>query len=418
MNREAILPRSTSWRWWITGLLLLATMLNYMDRQTLASVAKRITDEFHLSQEQYGEMEFAFGWGFAAGSLVFGILADIVSVRRLYVIVLLGWSAMGLLSGLTHGFASMLACRAFLGFFESGQWPCALRTTQAILTDGQRSLGNSVLQSGASLGAIFTPLLLRVMVAGNPAVGAWRPAFMLVGALGLVWIIAWLASIRPGEFSLAPASTTRQPTTAEWWREIVRDRRFWSLVVMVIAINIIWHITRAWLTKFLQQGRDYSESDALLISSAFYIATDIGCLLSGAAALWLTRRRQEAHRARLTVFGVCSAITALTSVIALLPKGWPLLAVLFIVGAAALGLFPCYYSFTQELGARHVGKATGLLSAIGWLVASPLQKYFGRLVDQTHSFNLGISLIGWVPCVALVTTLFLWRKESETRTPC
>ena len=179
-------------------------MLNYMDRQTLASVAKRITDEFQLSQEQYGDIEFAFGWGFAAGSLFFGILADIISVRWLYPIVLLGWSAMGLCSGLTHGYASMLVCRALLGFFESGQWPCALRTTQAILTDGQRSLGNSILQSGASLGAIFTPLILRVMVAGNAAAGAWRPAFMLVGALGIVWIIAWLASIRRSDFAVDP----------------------------------------------------------------------------------------------------------------------------------------------------------------------------------------------------------------------
>ena len=123
----------------------------------------------------------------------------------------------------------------------------------------------------------------------------------------------------------------------------------------------------------------------------------------------------HAHRARLWVFGACSVITGLTSVVALLPKGWPLLAVLFIVGAAALGLFPCYYSFTQELGARHVGKATGLLSTIGWLVASPLQKYFGKLVDQTHSFDLGISLIGWVPCLAFVTMLLFWRKESSTQ---
>jgi ACS family hexuronate transporter-like MFS transporter len=391
-------------------------MLNYMDRQTLASVAKRITDEFHLSQEQYGDIEFSFGWGFAAGSLFFGVLADIISVRWLYPIVLLGWSAMGLLSGFTHGYLPMLACRALLGFFESGQWPCALRTTQAVLTDGQRSLGNSVLQSGASLGAIFTPLILRVMVAGNPAPGAWRPAFMIVGALGVVWIIAWLSSSRRGDFAVERPTVAKEQTASEWWREIARDRRFWSLVVMVIAINIIWHITRAWLTKFLQQGRNYSESDALLISSAFYIATDIGCLLSGAAALWLTRRRMQAHRARLWVFGVCSAITALTSLMALLPKGWLLLAVLFIVGAAALGLFPCYYSFTQELGATHVGKATGLLSTIGWLVASPLQKYFGKLVDQTHSFDLGISLIGWVPCLALATMLFFWRTEAKAET--
>ena len=405
--------RSPSWKWWITGLLLLATMLNYMDRQTLASVAKRVSDEFALTQEQYGDIEFAFGWGFAAGSLVFGILADIIGVRWLYPAVLLGWSAMGLASGFTHGHASLLACRALLGFFEAGQWPCALRTTQAIFTDGQRSLGNSILQSGASLGAIFTPLILRAMVAGNPAPGAWRPAFMLIGALGAVWILAWFAGVRRGDLKIAQGGTADD---ASWWREIFRDRRFWSLVVMVIAINIIWHIIRAWLTKFLQQGRDYPEADALLISSAFYVATDIGCLLSGAAALWLTRRKMDPHRARLRVFGVCSALTALTGAVALLPRGWPLLAVLFTVGAAALGLFPCYYSFTQELGARHVGKATGLLSAIGWLVSAPLQKYFGRLVDQTHSFDLGISLIGWVPCIAFAAMLVLWRRNEKAET--
>jgi ACS family hexuronate transporter-like MFS transporter len=414
VNREASPPRSTHWKWWITALLLLATTLNYMVRQTLASVAKRITDEFQLSQEQYGDIEFAFGWGFAAGSLILGILADVISVRWLYPLVLLGWSATGFLSGMTHGYLPMLACRGLLGFFESGQWPCALRTTQAILSGGQRSLGNSVLQSGASLGAIFTPLILRFMVAGNPAVGAWRPAFMMIGALGLVWIVVWLASVRHGDFTVSRAKADDSPSALAWWREIYRDRRFWALVVMVIAINIIWHIIRAWLTKFLQQGRHYSEADALLISSGFYIATDVGCLLSGAAALWLTRRRLNSHHARLWVFGVCSAITALTSLTGLLPKGGLLLAMLYIVGAAALGLFPCYYSFTQELSARHVGKATGLLSAIGWLVASPLQKYFGRLVDQTHSFDLGISLIGWVPCLALAAMLVFWRNNSES----
>jgi MFS transporter, ACS family, hexuronate transporter len=87
-----------------------------------------------------------------------------------------------------------------------------------------------------------------------------------------------------------------------------------------------------------------------------------------------------------------------------------LLTVLFIVGAAALGLFPCYYSFTQEFGGQHVGKAAGLLSAIGWLVSAPLQKFFGRLIDRTQSFDVGIALIGWAPCVALIAMLLLWRK--------
>ena len=407
--------RSPSWKWWITSLLLLATMLNYMDRQTLASVAKRITDEFALSQEQYGNIEFAFGWGFAAGSLIFGLLADRISVRVLYPAVVLGWSAMGLLAGFSRGYGTLLVLRALLGVFEAGQWPCALKTTSALLSERDRTFGNSVLQSGASLGAIFTPLILRAMIAGNTAAGAWRPAFVVIGALGLVWIAAWLASFRSSDLKITPAEKSGSIALAPWLRGIVRDARFWALAVMVIAINIIWQIVRAWLTKFLQQGRAYSEADALLLSSGFYIATDIGCILSGAAALWLIRRKVNPHAARLRIFAVCSAITALTSVIALLPKGTLLLAVLFLVGAAALGLFPCYYSFTQELGAQQIGKVTGLLSALGWLVSAPVQKYFGRLIDRSQSFDLGIALIGWMPCVALIAMLLLWRKETPAR---
>ena len=135
----SVAPRaSASWKWWVSGLLLLATMINYMDRQTLANLAVRITDEFGLSQEEYGNIEFAFGWGFAVGSLVFGILADRFSVRVLYPAVLLGWSATGFITGLSGGYTGLLACRAVLGFFEAGHWPCALRTTQSVLSADDR----------------------------------------------------------------------------------------------------------------------------------------------------------------------------------------------------------------------------------------------------------------------------------------
>src|SRR5439155_1950464 len=87
--------RTVSWKWQVCGLLLFASMINYMDRQTLANVAVRITDEFHLSQEQYGNLELVFGWAFAVGSLVFGFIADAVSVRWLYPAVLVFWAATG-----------------------------------------------------------------------------------------------------------------------------------------------------------------------------------------------------------------------------------------------------------------------------------------------------------------------------------
>src|SRR5919201_1414901 len=84
---------------WICVLLLLASAINYMDRQTLANAGVRIREEFTMSNAQYGNLETGFGWAFAVGSLLFGFLADKVSVKWLYAAVLLLWSAMGFASG-------------------------------------------------------------------------------------------------------------------------------------------------------------------------------------------------------------------------------------------------------------------------------------------------------------------------------
>ena len=106
-------------------------------------------------------------------------------------------------------------------------------------------------------------------------------------------------------------------------------------------------------------------------------------------------------------------LAALTTVAAALPQGWSLLGVLMVVGAGTLGLFPCYYSFTQEMSPQHIGKAAGVLATVGWFAAAPVQKLFGRLVDRTGSFDLGLAIIGWAPFAALVAMLLLWRREED-----
>ena len=116
----APVQRSPVWVWWISGLLLLATMINYMDRQTLANLKVRITGELSLSNELYGNLEWGFGWSFAAGSLFFGFLSDRISVRFLYPAVLMAWSTMGIITGFCNDYRTMLFCRILLGFFEAG----------------------------------------------------------------------------------------------------------------------------------------------------------------------------------------------------------------------------------------------------------------------------------------------------------
>jgi ACS family hexuronate transporter-like MFS transporter len=144
--------RSRQWKWWVCGMLLFASAINYMDRQTLANAATRITRQFALSQEQYGDLEMGFGWAFAAGSVVFGILADRFSVRIIYPIGLTLWSLTGFATGLTHGYGGLLICRTLLGFFEGAHWPCAVKTTRLLLEAKDRSMGNSYCRAGRPSG--------------------------------------------------------------------------------------------------------------------------------------------------------------------------------------------------------------------------------------------------------------------------
>ncbi len=422
-------PRSRPWIWLVSGLLLAATTINYMDRQTLANVSPRVTLAFGMNEEQYGDLEWAFGWAFALGSLGFGFLVDRFSIRWLYPLALFGWSVAGLLTGLATTYDELLACRTALGLFEAGHWPCALATTQRLLTRSDRTMGNSILQSGASLGAIVTPLIVlglfryadpdepvrlaNFALGGGTAVAAtgvpptvWQLPFVIVGAIGMLWIVAWLSVVRPCDL----AKPVERAEKVAW--STLLDRRIVVLLMMVIALNTSWQIIRAWLPKILIQGRGYDESTALLFNSAYYIATDVGCILAGVVTLGLARRGFDVHRTRVCVFAICAAMTALTLVASTLPKGWLLLGVLLIIGAGSLGLFPCYYSFTQELSTTHMGKVTGLLAATGWFVSSPIQKGFGRLVDVTGSYDLGFALVGLPPLVALGVLVVLWRRGA------
>jgi ACS family hexuronate transporter-like MFS transporter len=409
MTHATLSPRPPSWKWWITGLLLLATTINYMDRQTLSNAASRVTKEFSLSQEQYGDLELAFGWAFAVGSLVFGFLADRFRVYWLYPIVLTGWSIMGIASAHTHGYWSLMACRVLLGFFEAGHWPCALKTTFALLTAKDRTMGNSVLQSGASIGAVVTPPIMLWLMTDE--ISSWRLAFQVIGAIGLVWVVIWFASIRKTELDVA--APVEDPHKREGLWDILLGGRFWALAILIFGANTCWQLFRVWLPKFMQEGRGYSETEALTFNSVYYIGTDIGCIAAGVISLWLARRfTLSAHDARRRVYMGACCLTSFSVLVLWLPKGWGLMASILLVGAGALALFPCYYSFVQELSDRHVGRLTGLLSTWVWAVSSPIHKLFGRVVDETKSFDMGMALAGLVPWLGVLAMWLLWDRNK------
>lgn len=439
---EGLPARSAAWKWLVCGLLFLATMIMYMDRQTLAFTIKRIKNELSLTSQQYGRVEKGFGLAFAAGALAIGILADRVSIRWLYPTVLIGWSLAGIATaygaeighrllaffpwlidpGVTtaerpalEAYWGIMVCRIVLGFFESGHWPCALITTQRLLSREDRALGNSVLQSGASIGAVVTPAIVWMLLTDQP--GSWRSPFVIVGIAGMVWVLPWLGMMGSArELVAAPGGNEGLSFWASL-RELLAAERLRMLAILlavVIPINITFQYFRAWMPLYLQEEHGVSEGRTFWFGVAFYLVADAGCLAVGAAVKLLTLRGWSTHAARAATFFACSALTSLSVVAALLPPKSPAAALplLLFISFGALGLFPTFYALTQDVSKRHQGLVTGMLGFSTWVVTSYMQEWFGTRIDQTKSYADGLIWAGLVPLAACAALLF-WRRETK-----
>jgi MFS transporter, ACS family, hexuronate transporter len=411
--------RSSAWKWWVCGLLLLATMLNYMDRLTVNQTAPRIIEEFELSKTQYGLIESVFAVAFAFGALGAGWLADRWNVRWLYPSAVLLWSLAGFATGFAQSLLELMLFRFLLGLFESGNWPSALRTTQRILPREERTLGNSILQSGASLGAIITPLIVLGFLQFT---NSWRPPFLAVGAVGMFWVVLWLVSVRSEDLALPDwdaeaKGKEEQRSTHASLGMIMRDRHFWVLALMVVTLNAAWHFFRVWLPLYLREVHQYSDVEMNWFASAYYLSADVGALAAGFATLWLARHGLSVHGSRVVVFLVCALLTTLSAAAAFLPTGPLLLVVLLIIGFGSLGVFPTYYSFSQELTVRHQGKVTGCLGCISWLAMALLQWLAGLSIDATKSYTLGVAVAGLMPLIGWLGMVLFWTKGDHAGLP-
>lgn len=469
--------RSGGWKWVVCGLLFCATMLLYMDRQTLAQTSKDVAADLGsgftsapppdgagdderalwvrglgLNSAQYGRLEFGFGMAFALGALAFGAVVDVVPVRWLYPLVLVGWSLAGCATGfaptvgehvvavfadtsqppgpcwqqLTNlnpsqlsmtdaeqwravsNFVGFLVCRVVLGVFEAGHWPCALVTTQRILTRQQLPLGNSILQSGASVGALVTPFVVLACRTHLP--GHWPYPFLFVGLIGLTWVVPWFLLVRrhdlPKPTSVPPEAAPPPVPPGGVGRKMI------VCLVVVIAINLTWQYYRAWNVKFLGDFHGYSGVFIQWFSFGYYLVADVGCLGVGILVRVLTRRGWDVHPARVLSFGVCSALTATGFVMALLPAGWGLLGLMLCVAAGSLGLFPTYYALSQDLSRQHQGKLSGLFGFAAWVSSAVMQELVGNHIEATKQYALAVQLAAAAPLVAFVVLLLVWPKTK------
>jgi ACS family hexuronate transporter-like MFS transporter len=195
--------------------------------------------------------------------------------------------------------------------------------------------------------------------------------------------------------------------------DVFRDRRFWAMLGMVVAVNITWHTYRTWLPKYLQDVRHFTEVDMTGLTTAYYLLADVGSWTVGLLTLVLMRRYGlTGHNARLLVYLGCGGLVLVSVVVPFAPAGFALTGLVLIYAFAALGLFPTYFAMSQDLSVAHQGKVTGTLGAGAHLTLSlvvyPIQ---GWVIQETKSYDWVLGVAGIFPLLGFALMVFLWPPE-------
>jgi ACS family hexuronate transporter-like MFS transporter len=182
-------------------------------------------------------------------------------------------------------------------------------------------------------------------------------------------------------------------------------RRILVLALIVSTINISWQFLRAWLPLFLQDFHKYSPELTRGCTSAYFIATDVGCIAAGLLVKWLVSRGYETAHSRKIGFTLFTLFTATAALVPFTDGGPLTILCLMLAGAGILGLHPYYYAFVQDLPSHRMATYSGTLAAFGWIVASTFQIFIGAEIERQKSYDLGLTLVGLLPFLGLAA---LW----------
>lgn len=407
-------PAIDSWRWRIVWLMFLATMINYMDRQALGSTAAYIKSEFGLSEQGYGWLEFWFGLSYGLMQFPAGALADRLNLRWLYAGALLLWSAAGFFTGMSQTIVALTACRVLLGIGESFNWTCAVGIVRRMIPLESRSFANGIFHSGASLGAVVTPLLALVLI--GPDGEHWRTLFLIVGGLGVVWAALWFWAVRgPYVAEIAHAPREDPPderaASAARFSLVLGMRKFWVAIAVFLCVNLCWHFYRIWLPRFLDVDLKLDQREIQWTLAGFFIAADVGSLTAGYLTRRLTRAGYSVEWSRKLVLLGCAILCLLSTPAALAMTPWVTLPLLFVVGAASMGGFANIFALAQEISARHTALCVGIFGSFAWLCIAVVQPPIGALVDRLGTFAPSIIAVGFIPLVG-AGCAFLWPEPT------
>lgn len=280
-------------RWWVGGLLFASTLINYIDRQTLNVLGPYLKNEYHWNNQDFALVVVAFRAAYALGPTFAGRFLDRVGTRRGLSITVLWYSLAAMLTSLATGLRSLCIFRFLLGLGESANWPGATKAVGEWFPDRERGWAVALFDSGSAVGAAVAPFLVIAMYRHF---GGWRPAFLITGCLGFLWLAAWRAFYR----DVQPLPDRETPRERPSWRAILTPPQTWGIVLGRSLTDPVWFFISDWFAIYLV-SKGVKLEQGLVAFWIPFIAADLGNFAGGGSSSWLIARGWPVLKARKAI---------------------------------------------------------------------------------------------------------------------
>jgi ACS family hexuronate transporter-like MFS transporter len=395
-------PTSKGYRWMICGLLFLVTVNNYMDRQLLSIVAPTITTEFHLTASDLAWIVNCFIATYGLGQLFSGRFMDWIGPRLGFTISVFVWSISSVLTSLARTVLSFGLFRSMLGLSESGNFPGGAKVIAQLFPPQERTMAMGFFASGVSIGALITPAVAAYLIVHH----GWRLAFVLVGAPGFLWLIAWLLLFKPQTVAKNTTDLASQvPDETRNWSFLLRHRLVWGVILGRFVEEPAGWFLFSWLPLYLKTFKDLSLINIGLLLTIPFLFLDIGFLVGGWVASFMLRRGDTIDRVRRVgmFFSAILMLSAIPAVYAATP-----LAFVLWISFATFG-HGCWSSNIMAMPGdilphTSVGTLYGLAACCGSFGSILFMITVGKLIDHQHSFVTPFVIAGLLPLIGLICT--------------
>jgi ACS family hexuronate transporter-like MFS transporter len=404
-------------RWVIVTLVATATVINYIDRGALAVLWPEISSDLGLTKTDYAIIINVFTFAYAFGQTLFGKIFDWIGTRLGFVLAIGVWSLATILHAVANSLLTFSLFRGLLGVSEAGNWPGATKANAEWFPIRERAFAQGIFNSGAAIGGIVSAPIVGLLFIWF---GSWRATFIVIGVLGLLWLVPWLIVYKSGpeshpwlneaerEYILTGQRNVETDEVAEYAptsREILSRKESWGVILASFFLDPIWWLFVGWLPLYLNETYGFGVAEIAKYAAVPYIGAMFGAWFGGLLAQNRIRAGWSVNKTRKFVIGL-GGLIMLVCLLLTIKASTPLTAVLLM--AAILFGFQTAVGNIQTLPSDFFsGKSVGSLAGFAGTAAKLAVVLLNFLIpvitvsSYAPAFAVGAAL-------AILTVLSVW----------